>query len=224
MVTLGLMVSTKMKRRALFSRKPRFVLGMFLATFATFVLAILMVIILLVRENRSQFPDGRLLALHNSDSGGSVVIPVDDDRSVIPAYAILQQQVVYDINAFLYLYTWDDNDETCLATRAVTEAQDIFGGWFGFTLSKHCDGNYQYGVHVDRLAWEPELLLVYGFVDDAKRVNIHWQDGSVKTIRPINDTYMVVFRTAKRGEFTKVNFMDADNTILHTVASQDAEQ
>ena len=105
------MMSTKMKRPTLLSRKLRLFLGMLLALFATFVLAILMLILVLVRENRSLFPDGRLLSPFNSDSGGSVVVPFEDGRPAIPAYAILQRQVVYDINAFLYLYAWDYNGE-----------------------------------------------------------------------------------------------------------------
>ncbi len=213
-----------MKRSALLSRKLRLFLGMLLALFASFVLAILMLILVLVRENRSQFPDGRLLSPFNSDSGGSVVVPFDDDRPAIPAYAILQRQVVYDINAFLYLYAWDYNGETCLAAREVVLAQDIFGGWFGFMLSKHCNANHQYAVHVDRLARAPELLLVYGFADDAKWVEIHWQDGSVNTIRTINDTYMVVLRKETHGDFTSVNFLDSDNIVLHTITFEDLGQ
>ena len=215
-------MSTTTKRRALLSRKLRHFIGPLLALVIVLVLAILIITLVLVRQNRSQIPDGRLLALHNSDSGGSVVLPVEDGRPAIPAYTILQRQAVYDISGFLYLYTWNQNDETCLATREVIEAQDIFGGWFGFTLSRHCYDNYQYSVHIDRLARDPELLLIYGFANDSKLVNIQWQDGSVNTIRPINDTYMQVLRTETRDGSAKVNFLDADSIILHTITSEDA--
>jgi len=220
-----------MKRHARFSRKLWLVVGMLLALVAAFVIAIIILMLVLVRQNRSPFPDSALLSLYNSDSGSTRAILYDDDRLAVPAYTILQRQVVSDINAFLYLYTWEYNGKACLAIREIIEAQDMFGGWLRYTFpavlrttSKNCNDSHQYGFYVDRLVGNVDLSLVYGFADGAKRVEIHWQDGSVNTFRTINDTYMVVFRKETHGHFMKVNFLDSDDIILHTITSVDLEQ
>ncbi len=209
-----MIVKTKPKRML------RHVVGAAVAAIAVMAAVFSVLAFKTITAHRSPDVSSALLALHNSDSAGSAAISMDTDgRPTTPAYTILQQQVVYDTNAILYLYTWEYRGETCLAIREVREAQDVFGGWFAFTLSRHCDDSRQYALYTDQLGWKPGLFVVYGISDDAKLVDIQWQDGAASAVRAINSSYMLLTRR-ENAEVARADFVDSNGAILHSLIAE----
>ncbi len=216
-------MGTKRKRKAVLSRMLRLFLGVILAVMGVVMVVWLSTAWMLLKANRHPSPDEVLLA-PNSDSGGSSAM--DSGPGGIPpapTYTILQRQIVYDTHdAILYLYSWTHQGQTCLAVREASQARDIFGGWFGFTLSTNCEAHrYTSAVTME---WKRDLQVVFGFSGDAERVEIEFEDKTVSIARSLNNTYMLVVRKEAWTRVERVSFLDSEGAILHTLTAEDVMQ
>ena len=193
------MAKTKANKPSILFRLAQITLGFFLLSLAM-VSAYYLVGIAWVRSEFSSAPEDEL-----SDSF-SYVNTLNQTPSIDLAFTILQEQVVSNPEAIIFLYSWEiQRGKHCLAASLV---MSYLLGWDSKGTAWDCS-SARYTANKGLL---PNYHAIYGFSADASHVEVILRGEPSRRIRPIGSTYMLVTNHTARVE--RVRLLDAAGAEL----------